>query len=145
MIDWCYKMWHLNMSSQQSNITMIYWQQMTSSKLGLVIDSMYIGTPIIWHMLQLHRSQGSSVSIVSDYGLGSRGSSLAGAKDFSSSPCIQTSSGTHPAPYPIGTGGLSLGVKHGWGVTLTTHPHLVLRSGMSRSSTSSPPKRLHGV
>jgi hypothetical protein len=30
-------------------------------------------------------------------------------------------------------------------VTLTTHPHLVPRSWMSRSYTSSPPKRHHGV
>jgi len=30
-------------------------------------------------------------------------------------------------------------------VMLTTHPHLVPRSWMSRSYTSSPPKRLHGV
>jgi len=37
------------------------------------------------------------------------------------------------------------GVKRGRGVTLTTHPHLVLRSTMSRSYTSSPPKRLHVV
>jgi hypothetical protein len=37
------------------------------------------------------------------------------------------------------------GVKRGWGVTLTTHPHLVPRLWMSRSYTSSPPKRLHGV
>jgi hypothetical protein len=35
---------------------------------------------------------------------------------------------------------LSLGVKHGRAVTLTTHPYLVPRSGMSRSHTpSSPP------
>jgi hypothetical protein len=33
------------------------------------------------------------------------------------------------------------GVKRGSGVTLTTHPHLVPRSRMSRSYTSSPPKR----
>jgi hypothetical protein len=45
----------------------------------------------------------------------------------------------------MGTGGFSPGVKRGWGVTLTTHPHLVPRSRMSKSYTSSPPKRLHGV
>jgi hypothetical protein len=28
-----------------------------------------------------------------------------GAEDFSSSPCIQTSSGAQPASYPVGTGG----------------------------------------
>jgi hypothetical protein len=26
-----------------------------------------------------------------------------GAEDFSSSPCVQTGSGTHPASYPMGT------------------------------------------
>jgi hypothetical protein len=39
---------------------------------------------------------------------------------------------------------LSPGVKRGRGVTLTTHPHLVPRSWMSRSYTS-PPKNHHGV
>jgi hypothetical protein len=40
----------------------------------------------------------------------------------------------------------SQGVKRGSrGVMLTTHPHLVPRLRMSRSYTSSPPKRLHGV
>jgi hypothetical protein len=38
---------------------------------------------------------------------------------------------------------LSLGVKHGWGVVLTTHPHLVPRSCMSKSYTSSPFLHLH--
>jgi hypothetical protein len=42
-------------------------------------------------------------------------------------------------------GVLSPGVKRGRGVTLTTHPHLVPRPWMSRSYTSSPPKRLRGV
>jgi hypothetical protein len=40
---------------------------------------------------------------------------------------------------------LSPGIKHGRGVNLTTHPHLVPRSRMSKSYTSSPSKRLHGV
>jgi hypothetical protein len=42
-------------------------------------------------------------------------------------------------------GVLSPGVKRGRGVMLTTQPYLVPRSRMSRSYTSSPPKRLHGV
>jgi hypothetical protein len=41
-------------------------------------------------------------------------------------------------------GFLSQGVKHGRGVTLTTHLHLGARSRMSRSYISSPPCRLHG-
>jgi hypothetical protein len=54
------------------------------------------------------RSRVSSGSIVSDYGLDDRAigvRSPAGAKDFSSSLCVQTGSGAHPASYPMGTGG----------------------------------------
>jgi hypothetical protein len=40
---------------------------------------------------------------------------------------------------------LSPGIKRGRGVTLTTHPHLVPKSRMSRSYISSPPWRLHGL
>jgi hypothetical protein len=40
---------------------------------------------------------------------------------------------------------ISPGVKHGRGITLTTLPHQVPRSRMSRSYTSSPPKHLHGA
>jgi hypothetical protein len=85
-------------------------------------------------------SQGSSVSIVSDCRLDDRGSISAGAKDFSSSLCIQPGSGAHPASYPVSTRVLSLGARHSQGMMLTTHPHLVLRSRMSRSCTSSPPQ-----
>jgi hypothetical protein len=45
----------------------------------------------------------------------------------------------------MGTGGPFPGIKHGQGLTLTTHPLLVPRSQMSRSYISSPPKHLHGV
>jgi hypothetical protein len=53
-------------------------------------------------------SRGSSGSIVSDYGLDDRAIEVlspTGAEDFSSSPCIQTGSGAHPASYPMGTWG----------------------------------------
>jgi hypothetical protein len=54
------------------------------------------------------RNRGSSGSIVSDYGLddqviGVR--SQGGAKDFSSSLCIQTGSGAHSVSCTMGTGG----------------------------------------
>jgi hypothetical protein len=45
---------------------------------------------------------------VSDYGLDDRAievRSPTGTEDFSSSPCVQTGSGAHPASYPMGTGG----------------------------------------
>jgi hypothetical protein len=57
---------------------------------------------------------GSSVSIVSDYGLDDRAigvRSPAGANDFSSSLCVQTGSEAHPASCKIGTGGTFPGGK----------------------------------
>jgi hypothetical protein len=45
---------------------------------------------------------------VSDYGLDDRAigvRSPAGGNDFSSSLCVQTGSGAHPASYTMGTGG----------------------------------------
>jgi hypothetical protein len=53
-------------------------------------------------------SRGSSGSIVSDYGLDDQVievRSPTGSEDFSSSPCVQTGSGAHPASYLMGTGG----------------------------------------
>jgi hypothetical protein len=53
-------------------------------------------------------SRGSKGSIVSDYGLDDRVIEVRSptrAEDFSSSPCVQTGSGAHPASYPMGTGG----------------------------------------
>jgi hypothetical protein len=94
------------------------------------------------------RSQVSSGSIVSDYGLDDRSIrvlSPAGEKDFSSSLCVQTGSGAHPASCTMGTGVLSPGVKARPGRDADHSPHLLPRSRMSRSYTSSPPKRLHGV
>jgi hypothetical protein len=51
---------------------------------------------------------GSSGSIVSDYGLDDwaiRVRSPTGAKDFSSTLCVQTGSGVHQASCTMGTGG----------------------------------------
>jgi hypothetical protein len=79
---------------------------------------------------------------VSDYGLDDRAIGIrspAAAKDFSSSLCAQTGSEAHPASCSMDTRGPFPGAKRGPGVTLTTHPHLAPRSGMSRSYNSSPP------
>jgi hypothetical protein len=84
---------------------------------------------------------GSSVSMVSGYGLDDRAievPSPAEAKDFSCSLCVQTGSGAHPSSFTMGTGGPFHGDKRGRSVTLTTHPHVVPRSRMSRSYTSPP-------
>jgi hypothetical protein len=94
----------------------------------------------LWYSLK-RRSRGSSVSIVSGYGLDNRAigvRSPAGAKVFSSNLYVQTGSEAHPASCRVDTGGPFPGAKRGRGVTLTTHPHLMPRSRMSRSYTSSP-------
>jgi hypothetical protein len=78
-------------------------------------------------------SWGSSVSIVSDYGLDDRAigvRSPVAVKNFSSDLCFQTSSEAHPASYTMGTGRPFPGAKCGRGVTLTTHPHLVPGSNL---------------
>jgi hypothetical protein len=59
-------------------------------------------------MLCVTQEQDSSLSIVSDYGLDDRAIGVrfsAGAKDFSSSVCVQTGSGAHPALCTMRTGG----------------------------------------
>jgi hypothetical protein len=59
-----------------------------------------------------NRNRGSSVSIVSDYGLNDRAigiRSLAGTNDFSSILCVQTGSEAHPASCTISTRVLSPG------------------------------------
>jgi hypothetical protein len=48
---------------------------------------------------------------VSDYGLDDRGSIPDRGRGFFSSPCVQTSSGAHPASYSMGTGGSFPGSK----------------------------------
>jgi hypothetical protein len=53
-------------------------------------------------------SRGSSGSLVSDYGLDGRVIEVRSpteAEDFSSSPCVRTGSGAHPASCTMGTGG----------------------------------------
>jgi hypothetical protein len=88
------------------------------------------------------RSRGSSVSIVSDYGLKYRAigvRSPAGAKDFSSSLCVKTGSGAHPASCTTGTGGPFPGSKVRLGRDADRSPDLVQRSRMSRSYSFSPP------
>jgi hypothetical protein len=96
----------------------------------------------IYLFIYLFVNRGSSVSTVSVYGLDDRANEVpspADAKNFSSSLCVQTGSGAHPASCTMGTRGPFPGAKRGLGVTLTTPPHLMPRSRMSRSYTSSPP------
>jgi hypothetical protein len=93
-------------------------------------------------------SRGSSVSIVSSYGRrpGYRRSTPGRGKIiFSSSLCVQTGSGAHPASCTMGTGGPFPEVKARPGRDEDHSPHLVPRSRMSTSYTSSPPCASTGV
>jgi hypothetical protein len=79
----------------------------------------------------LKRSRVSPGSIVSDYGLDDRAigvRSPAGAKDFSSSLCVQIGSEAHPASCTMGTGGPFPGGKARPGRDADHSPHLVPRS-----------------
>jgi hypothetical protein len=94
------------------------------------------------------RSRVSSGSIVSDYGLDDRAIDVRyprGQRIFPLASVSRPALGPTQPPVQWILGVLSPGVKRGRGVTLTTHPHLVPRSRMSMSYTSSAPKRLHGV
>jgi hypothetical protein len=71
--------------------------------------------------------------------------SPAEAEDFSSTLCVQTGPGAHPASCTLGTGGSFPGAKRGRGVMLTTDPLLVPRSKECGSYISSLSKRLHSV
>jgi hypothetical protein len=80
---------------------------------------------IIYEIGDLYGTGGSSVTIVSDYGLDDRAigvRSPVGVKDFSFNLCVRTCCGAHPASCTMGNGGPSPGAKRGQGVTLTTHP-----------------------
>jgi hypothetical protein len=78
--------------------------------------------------------------------LGCRDSSpVRGERIFALTSVSRPAVGPIQPPVQWVLGVLSPGVKCGQGVTLTTHPHLVPRSRMSSSYTSSPPKRLRGV
>jgi hypothetical protein len=77
------------------------------------------------------RSRGSSVSIVSGYGLDHRVievRSPEGAKDFSSILCVQTGSGAHPASCTMGKGGPFPGGKARPGRDADHSTYLVPRS-----------------
>jgi hypothetical protein len=86
---------------------------------------------------------GSSGSIVSGYGAGRPGhrSSIPGRGEsiFPLSSVSRPALGPTQPPVQWVPGVLSLGLMHGRGVTLTSHPHLVPSSRMSRSYTPLPP------
>jgi hypothetical protein len=98
----------------------------------------------IWNNI-LEWSQSSSVSIVSGYALDDRAIEVRSrpeTKDFSSILCVQTGSGVHPACWTMGTGGPFPGGKARLRRDADYSPHLMSRSWVSRSYTSSLPAPL---
>jgi hypothetical protein len=84
---------------------------------------------------------GSSVSVVSDYGLDDRALRLDSRqrkKDFSSILCVQNRSEAHPASCTMDTRGSSPRAKARPGRDADHSPHLAPASRISRSYTSSP-------
>jgi hypothetical protein len=83
----------------------------------------------------------SSVSTVSGYGLDDRAIEVRFPAEmiFPLASVFRPVLGPTQPPVQWVQGVLSPGLKCGWGLPLTTHPHIVPRSIKSRSYTSSPP------
>jgi hypothetical protein len=115
----------------------------------MFLFSSLLSTKIRWQFLSefhiLKKSRGSSGSIVSDYRLDDRGLIPDGQRIFLLAPASRPALEPTQPPIQWVLGVLSLGVKHGRGVTLTTHPHLVPRSRMSRSYNPPPTPPWHVV
>jgi hypothetical protein len=104
--------------------------------------------PSFFSVLMLHNEPGSSVGIVSGCGLDDRAiedRSPDRQKEFSSNLRVQICSGAHLASCTMGTGDSFPGGKARLGRDAGHSPHLESRSKMSRSYTSSNPKRLRGM
>jgi hypothetical protein len=113
---------------------------MSRLPFGRCVSHLY--HPLFVHLNIWQRSRGSSVCIASDCRLDDRVIEVRSpeeAKDYSSSLCVQTSSEAYPAPCPMSTVCPFQGLKRCRGVTPTTHPHLMPRSTVSKSYTSSSP------
>jgi hypothetical protein len=89
---------------------------------------------------------------VSDYGLDNRAiwvRSLEGAKDFSSSLCVQTGSGAHPASCTMDTGGPFPGAKARPGRDADHSPpssaEVVNEQELYLLSPQAPPWRVEGL
>jgi hypothetical protein len=96
----------------------------------------------------VHYEPGSSVSIVSGYGLDDRAIEIrspAEVKDFSSSLCVQTGSGAHPESCTMGTGGPFPGCKARPGRDADRSPPSSAEVGNEWELYLLYPKRLYGV
>jgi hypothetical protein len=130
--------------------TSSYWLNSVLFVTRLTLWCISLGTCGVYYIMwcshsthKLYNSQyyklsglGSVVSIATGYALDSpRIVSPWGAR-FSAP--VQTGPGAHPASCTMGTGSF-LGVKSGWGMTLTPHPRLVPWSWRSAAIPLLPP------
>jgi hypothetical protein len=119
-----------------------------NSYIYFLIKNLYYYFFRIYVTINTYGEPGSSVSMVSGYALDDRTievRSLVGQRISSLTSVYRPALGPTQPPVQLIPGVLSPGVKNGRGVTLTTHPHLVPRSTVSRSYTFSSPKCLRGV
>jgi hypothetical protein len=94
--------WLLFLTSSYLRLKLKIWYRLQQSRKPADAHTIYISLRV------------SSGSIVSSYGLDDRAigvRSPVGSKDFSSSLCVQTGSGAHPASCTMGTGGPFSGGK----------------------------------
>jgi hypothetical protein len=88
-----------------NQLVYLYEIQLVSHAIDDALDAISFNFVAYYY---IRWSRGSSVSIESGYGLYDRAievRSPAGAMDFSSSLCVQTGSGAHPASCTMGSGG----------------------------------------
>jgi hypothetical protein len=135
---------HLKLQAEERKTNEMYVFTRLLCKIQFIPEPVTLArdSSILQQMHCLARSRCSSVSIVSGYGLdrAMEVRSPAEAGEFFLWPLRPTQSPVQWVP-----GILSPGVKRGRAVTLTTHPHLVTRSRMSRSYTSYSPCASIGV
>jgi hypothetical protein len=128
----------------------VYVYAFENNRIRIIAFNLYVfnSVTLFIHTQSCWVEPGSSVSIVSDYGLGDRAigvRSSAVAKDFFLQPlCPDRLWGSPSFLYNGYRGSFPRG-KSRPGCDADHSPHLVPRSWMSRSYTSSPPKRHHSV
>jgi hypothetical protein len=105
----CSVLWHgvvLSVVTRASEelVASIFTAARTSDLRHQYKTSMWKALPVLYFLYFRSMEPGSSVSIVSGYGLDDRSSIPAEVGDFSCSLCVQTDSGAHPASCPMGIG-----------------------------------------
>jgi hypothetical protein len=115
-------------------------QQLSTWEMYCIFRELQLLQKFLGMYFYLYGELGSSVSIVSDYGQ-LRFDPCQRRKDFSSSLCPDRLWGPPSLLYNGYQGGgvLSPGIKHGRGMMLTTHSHLVPRSRWVGAISSLPP------